>query len=133
MVKCLRRLLVVAALPLWLPACGESEGRCRSLVQNQVVLPYTIWNPRAKAEDFYRRSGPMFVVFVTAAESYPLTVLSQDDFRAHVYSEGMVMIPVGIDDVGRLGCPVEAEKVVQFATQWTDRMYALMRRDGRLH
>src|SRR5947199_7493263 len=124
MIKHARRCIFLTSISWLLLSCGESESRCVNLVQDHVVIPYRVWNPQSTSAQYYERYGPMFIVFVTSGEFVPFSTISQEYFQAHVYREGMAMLPIG--DLRERECPAEVERVVQFAKQWNDRMYFLM-------
>ena len=120
---------LLAMLGLSPASCAANEKSCPALVRAQVVIPYES-DAKAFAADYYRKSPPTFIVYITAGDYFPLSSASQEEILALIESmnkKDIDYIPIGWHDPPLAKCPIEAEKVTRFATEWNDLTFRMLK------
>lgn len=99
---------------------------CSQIVKDKVIIDYQ-GNGRDLADDYYKRHGPLFIVYVSSVDFFPITGKSQMDVgnAINASKSDVNRFTLNVQAIDER-CDSEFEKFNQFATNWNDYMYSML-------
>lgn len=104
-------------------SCAPSAD-CAQIVKDRVMIDYR-QNGRDLANDYYKRYGILFIVYVSSADFFPITGKSQMDVgnAINASKSDVNRFTLNVQGIDKR-CDAEFAAFNTFATDWNDYMYS---------